>query len=447
LAADHLDMDGDGQKRPPAMRQGKAPGRRGATRSDGFTLLEMVIALAIGMIVLVALASAMGAALRVAGLQKTRAQANEVATQAIEDLQRLDYDHLGVCAAATNPPSGLTAPAFLANCTSPVYGEPCTPTVGSVPDTSYSCTRLGIAYQVRRYIAWSDSAHVEKRLAVLVDWTDQAGNHQVQQQSSLRSPDQGSVIGLAPPSFSATSVLVGAAAASPSNPIKLVGGVVQSAVTFQATASGLPDGVFVSFTSLQDGQPVSATLPLTQGASPGTWTATLPVGSSQFSFGAGTQYVTFVAVRQADGKVNSQPNAQIVTFVSCQTGGTSCTSSPNPPSLNGVTVTPTTAKTDSAGLLCGDLTITAAATNLTSSDSVTVGFQTLAGPYTVALASTNGSAWSGVVPASAGYRFPAGSQQLYITAAQDYAPTASPPEYGSTAAVASPAVTFGGSCP
>jgi prepilin-type N-terminal cleavage/methylation domain-containing protein len=440
-------MDGDGQNRPGGERHGSGPGRRPTARSDGFTLLEMMVALAIGTIVLVALASAMGAALRSAGLQKTRARANEVATQAIEDLQQLDYDHLGVCTPAAGPPSGLTSPAYLANCSNPVDAEPCTPTLGTVPDTSYTCARLGIAYQVRRYVAWSDSAHTEKRLAVLVDWTDQAGSHQVQQQSSLRSPDQGSVIGLPPPSFSATSVLVGGSTASSSNPVKLVGGLVQSAVTFKATASGLPDGVFVSFVSLQDGTPVSATLPLAADVNPGTWAVTLPAGSSQFTFGSGTQYVTFVAVRSADGKVNSQPNAQVVTFVTCQSGGVSCTSSPNPPSLSGVTATPTTARTDTAGLLCGDVTIAATTSNLTPSDSVTVSFQTLAGPYTVALASGNGTAWSGVVPASAGYRFPAGSQQLYVTAAQAYAPTASPPQYGSTAAAASPAVTFGGSCP
>jgi hypothetical protein len=74
-------------------------------------------------------------------------------------------------------------------------------------------------------------------------------------------------------------------------------------------------------------------------------------------------------------------------------------------------------------------------------------FQTLAGPSTVALASTNGSTWTGLIPASAGHRFPVGSQPVYVTAAQAYAPTATPPEYGSTAAAVSSALSFGGSCP
>ena len=412
-------------------------------------MIELMVALAISTIVFVALAGTLGAALRVAGLQKTRTQGNEVATQAIEDLQRLDYDHLGVCAPSPGTaPAGLSDPVYLVNCSSPTYAQPCAPTTGQVPATSYSCPRLAITYQVRRYVAWGDGAHTSKRLAVLVDWTDQAGAHQVTQQSSLRSPDQGSVIGLPPPSFSgATSVLVDGSAASASNPVRLVAGVVQSQVTFNAPTTGIPDNVFVSFLTLSGGSPVAATLELTQSATPGVWSAILPAGSSQFSFGAGTQYITFIAVRSADGKVNSQPNAQLVTLVDCQPGPTNCAARPSPPSVGSVTVTPSSPHIDPAGLLCGNLTVTATASNLTASDSVTASFQTLTGPYTVALASTNGTTWTAVIPASAGYHFAAGSQPIYVTAAQAYTPTASPAEYGSTAAAVSSPLTFGGACP
>jgi prepilin-type N-terminal cleavage/methylation domain-containing protein len=425
---------------------GRAAGDR-CRPCEGFTLIELMVALMIATIALVALAATLAAALKVVGLQKTRSHANEVATQAIEDLQRLDYDHLGVCAPAPGPaPAGLTSPVFLANCSNPTYAEPCTPTTGQVPGTSYTCTRLGISYQVRRYIAWGDSTHTNKRLAVYVDWTDQAGAHQVAQQSSLRSPDQGSVVGLPLPAFSATSVLVGGSAASTGNPVKLVNGVAQTPVTFQATTSGLPDSVFVTLLNLGPTGPVASTLELT-GSGGGAWSATLPAGSSQFSFGTGTQYVTFVAVRSADGKVNSQPSAQIVTFVSCQPGPVNCAASPNPPTLSNLTIVPTAPRIDSAGLLCGDLTVSATAGNLTAADSVTASFQTLNGPYTVTLTSSSGSAWTGVIPVAAGYRFASGSQPIYVTAAQAYAPTASPPEYGSTAAVASSPLTFGGGCP
>jgi hypothetical protein len=152
-------------------------------------------------------------------------------------------------------------------------------------------------------------------------------------------------------------------------------------------------------------------------------------------------------VRSADGKVNSQPNAQVVTFVACQSGGINCASSPNPPTLSSVTVNPTTPRIDSAGLLCADIGVSVTVSNVTVADSVTATFQTLNGPYTVTLASSNGSAWAGVIPLSAGYRFPSGNQPVYVSAAQAYAPTATPPQYGSTAAVASSPLTFGGGCP
>jgi prepilin-type N-terminal cleavage/methylation domain-containing protein len=433
----------------PGERRGRGHAGRGPyQQSGGFTLIEMLAALAISAIAVAALAGGLAAALKLSGLQKVRTQGNEIATQAIEDLQRLDYDHLGICVPAPGTaPAGLTAPAYLANCSSPSYGEPCTPTVGQVPATSYACARLNISYQVRRYVAWEDAAHSSKRLAVVVDWTDQAGNHQVTQQSSLRSPDQGSVVGLASPAFTTTSVLVAGTAAGPTNPVKLdAGGVTQTPITFQATTTGLADSVFASFLTRGVTGSVAATLEL-GGSGAGSWSVTLPAGSDQFLFGSGTQYVTFVAVRSADGKVNSQPNAQLVTFVSCASDGTGCVAGTSQPGLGIVAVTPTSAKTDSAGLLCGDLTVTAATTNLTVADTVTANFQTLTGPYTIPLSSTDGSNWRGVIPVTANYRFPAGSQPIYVSAAQDYAPAATPPEFGSTAATKTSPVTFGGACP
>ena len=123
-----------------------------------------------------------------------------------------------------------------------------------------------------------------------------------------------------------------------------------------------------------------------------------------------------------------------------------CTASLTPPSLSAITVTPTSPRIDPAGLLCSDLTVTATASNLTASDSVVASFQTLAGPVSVALASADGSSWTTVIPAAAGYHFPAGSQPVYVTAAQAYTPTASPPKYGSTVAAASAPLAFGGGC-
>ena len=87
-----------------------------------------------------------------------------------------------------------------------MYEQPCSPPSGTltsfaVPRQTYTCIKERITYDVNRYVMWADAAHTAKRLAVYLDWTDQAGIHQVAQESSLRSPNAASVIGLTPPQF------------------------------------------------------------------------------------------------------------------------------------------------------------------------------------------------------------------------------------------------------
>src|SRR5437868_200780 len=174
----------------------------------GFTLIEMVVAVGLSAIVFTALAMSLGGALRTVQVQKTRTTANEVATQGIEDLQRFKYSNLGLCTAPL-PPAGTSVPAGFStvvtvNCTNAAVEEPCTPTVFNpplttepVPKESYVCNRNGTAYTVSRYVAWGDDAQTSKRLAVVVDWLDSAGRHEVAQQSSLRAPDAAAIIGAA----------------------------------------------------------------------------------------------------------------------------------------------------------------------------------------------------------------------------------------------------------
>jgi prepilin-type N-terminal cleavage/methylation domain-containing protein len=419
-----------------------------ARKEDGFTLIEMVAALAVGTIAFTALAGVLAVSLKTVSVQKARTRANEIATQGIEDLQRFDYDHLGLCVAPSGTaPTGLSSTVFLANCTSPTYEQPCPQITGTVPAATYTCTNGNIAYAVRRYVSWADSTHAVKRLAVFVDWLDAVGRHQVAQQSSLRSPDVGSVVGLSPPTFGSVTVLVDGAPVSPSNTVKLVDGTLASSLTFQASTGGLPDSVVVTFNTLVDGAPTVSTLQLTSADNSATWSAVLPAGSSQFTFGAGTQYVNFIETRSADGKVNARPTSSVLTLVSCQTGGVNCSSPPQSPTFASTSVSPTAPHIDSSGTLCGVVSLSAITTNTTLSDTVTASFGTLNGPYTVQLTSTDGIHWSGALSPSTGYRFASGTSVFYFTAAQVYAPTSDPAEYGSTAAVQSPTVTYGGSCP
>src|SRR5689334_17992146 len=84
----------------------REPGRDGhrdaSTRApeDGFTLIEVIIAIGLSAVVFLALAMAMAGGLKAVAVSKSRTRANELATAAIEDLQRFDYDHLGLCPAS-----------------------------------------------------------------------------------------------------------------------------------------------------------------------------------------------------------------------------------------------------------------------------------------------------------------------------------------------------------
>src|SRR3954462_10863523 len=151
---------------------------------DGFTLVEMVIAIALGAMVFMALAFALAGGLKAVSVAKNRTRGDELATAAIENLQRFDYDHLGLCPSSgsgvTDPGTqsfqGLT-PVTLNCATGTLLEEPCTPTIGQVPKASYTCTVERIGYTVQRYVVWGDTQQTKKRLAVFVNWNDVVGAH------------------------------------------------------------------------------------------------------------------------------------------------------------------------------------------------------------------------------------------------------------------------------
>src|SRR5437764_15058772 len=106
--------------------------RQRAAREDGFTLIEMTIAIGLAAMIFAGLAFTLGTSLRTMQLQKSRTLANEVATQGIEDLQRMPYSSLGLCAVPARPgnlpaPTGFST-VILLNCTNASIEEPCTAT-------------------------------------------------------------------------------------------------------------------------------------------------------------------------------------------------------------------------------------------------------------------------------------------------------------------------------
>lgn len=411
---------------------------------DGFTLLEVTVGLAVTAVAFVALAGAMLAGLKSLAVQKARTQGNEVATQGIEDLQRLGFNYLGTCGTPPAPvPADFATPANLANCpatpnapaVTATYGRPgdgtagCAAVLGTIPAMFYQCERNNVVYEVRRYVAWTDSAQTTKRMAVFVGWRDNVGFHTVSQQSSLRSPNEASVIGLPPPAFVSVAVSSSISRVSPTD-----GSLQSGDITLQATTTGLADTVqdkvSVSFTTIEEVEPagsgvftpVESVLVLSP-LGTDQWVGNI-VSGGPYRFGVGTQYFVFSGTRASDGKANSRVATDVHKF--CPSGESSdCSVSSTLPKIT-ATAAPSTVDIDPSGVLLSDFAVTATTERLTSTDKVRIIFQTQSGAYSLPLLATGctGSecTWSTTVQQANALRFPAGPQYLFFTASQSDAP-------------------------
>ncbi|HEX2698982.1 MAG TPA: hypothetical protein VHM89_02120 [Acidimicrobiales bacterium] len=421
--------------------------RRGPrSREGGFTIIELTVAMGLAAFVFAALASLLGASLRTLAVQKARTEGNEVATQGIEELQRLAYPALGVCTSAPDPPDEFVLRAPPLNCPSPVpagYGEdPCNVTTAGagVPKPVYACLRNNITYNVRRYVAWGDPGQTTKRMAVFVNWVDRVGRHEVSQQSSLRAPGQSDLFGLEPPAFS------GIPTANPSTVIVNGDGTLPNgtSVVLSATTTNLvsTDKVFAVFNTIDDdGNETSSSKMLSSGNG-SSWTGTIS-DADGFRFGAGTMFYTFSAIRVSDGKANSTFTGGTNKF--CAPPDTTCGGSQYP-RLTAVTVAPSSdgpnIGVDASGTLGPDrIDFTASTTNTQPADRVAVTFQTSAGAVTTLLQSTSPTCdatttctWSGSVSKNSGYGFPAGTRKFYFSVNQIAG--------GATASAASPDKVF-----
>lgn len=428
-----------------------------ARDENGLTLVELVIAIGLGAFIFAAVGAALGTGLRSLAAQKSRTQGNELATLGIEDLQRYSFGALGVCGFAPPVPAGFTEVAKSSGCGAttppapPTFGDnPCNPptTPVGVPSASYSCTRRNQTYDVRRYVAWTDAGHTAKRIAVVVQWTDLVGNHQVVQETSVRSPDLNTALGLDPPSFT------GSPTVTPSPNVVLTASGRNPALTFTAQVEDVStsDRVFVTFNALSNGELTATTFPLAGSttATPGVtqWTDILP--ADQHEMPVGSQFILFTAIRQVDGKTTSEAVGSL-TF--CMSGGCPPAALPvitTPPEVNG-SPGPTPITLTTSGGLSAAMNITATTNNVDpdAGDSVTFRFGTREGSVTTAMvvvgcdATSGECTWRGVIDPASGYTFSDGAQEFDVTAervARGTSPT-------STAARQTGTVTFTGATP
>ena len=408
----------------------------------GFTLVEMVISIALSAVVLLALGTTLAGGLQALAIAKGRTQGNDVATQAIEDLQRYAFEGLAVCGnpvGVSDPPAGMsdTVVASSSSCPSSAadkatFGDhPClaTPGLTGIPAATYACTRLGRDYRVNRFVAWTDAGRTAKQMAVQVQWTDGVGVHTVSQQSSLRAPVTGDIVGVAAPSFSGAPTVGTNTATISGSP-----GTLDPAtpITLQVVTTGLSDAandrVFAAFTVVDGAETTRASFLLgspTPVAGGTRWSATLS-DAAGYVYPAGTQYFSFTAVRASDGKSGSTIYPTAISL--CPTTG--CPPSPQFVSTaqpNGTVEIDSTGGLRSGGIefevrtrLLGPEDRVQALV-LTRSGLVTIGLSPAASqPCTADADAANPAAptcrWIGAVTASSGYGFESGSnKRVYFT--------------------------------
>jgi prepilin-type N-terminal cleavage/methylation domain-containing protein len=184
--------------------------RRVASRDEseaGFTIVELVVALAILAMTMAPLCGVFWSAMRTAGVASHRTDGASIASREIESMRAIPYAQVGfyadqtgytttyeghttVSLGSTSPSSGPLVPHLQPQRPDPFAATGFAPDPD--PENASPIVQGGVAFSVERRIVWinaqdtsSTYTQAYKRLTVIVTWSDQAGAHEVRQDSIL----------------------------------------------------------------------------------------------------------------------------------------------------------------------------------------------------------------------------------------------------------------------
>ena len=184
----------------------KAPEKGSSSVEHGFTLIELMVALAVLAVVLATLAPAYYGAMRAAAAADQRAIANGLAVAASEQLRSIPYWEIGYTSADyQSSPQGVGYPCIAASSNSTVQVSSTPMDNASLMPTS--ATQAGVAYSIQRCVYWVNSSvsnqtqfsgldgQAYKQSVVTVSWTVHTVSGHVTQTSEIYPGGQGAYKG------------------------------------------------------------------------------------------------------------------------------------------------------------------------------------------------------------------------------------------------------------
>lgn len=157
---------------------------------EGFSLLELMMALTILMVGIVAIVGSLAVAVKASGLQRHRLNAVQVANEAMEKIRAQLYFNVAIHPDDPNyderPESSMVPP--------PTEVVHATDTIYSIPVAPPSITREGVVFDIRQNVYWISYTdpvtslgyqRAYKHPVVRVFWRDQVGSHDYMVEADL----------------------------------------------------------------------------------------------------------------------------------------------------------------------------------------------------------------------------------------------------------------------
>jgi prepilin-type N-terminal cleavage/methylation domain-containing protein len=362
----------------PAVGGGTVCPNAGETAyDDGFTVIEMLVALVIVSVGLLALLDGIISAVHSQREKVQRAAAARVASTAIESARQISWNTLLANVPSPGVPSRTTLSKTMSKTS---YTYTTTTMQCSTTDNPATCT------------APASSGTQAVRVSVNVVWTVGGKQHSLAagttitnaSSSSVNASGSGTIAGLLGGTTSGTSVTLGTLTVTPSSLAATAANNPASAVTVSMTAVGLSSTTSIPLTWTDDTG--SHQLALTSSGG-GTWSVSVPASSvtKAPASGSTTATVAFTATAPTGNGIQTA-NLTLVT----QPSFTSCSVSPNPLTLQLLSTTK----------LANAETLTCTVKALSSSDHVRVSYATPTSTQTSDLTTTDGgTTWKLVLAA------------------------------------------------